>query len=200
MDGIRAYWDGNNLWTRHGVEIQAPEEFIRGLPTAIPLDGELWMGRATFEYLASSLNRSSADHNWNATQYCIFDLPSQMKPYKERMQLLKGTSLPSQVNNGLVSLRSKFCVVPHFDCLSNSHLIEELESVLDIGGEGLIAHNPFSVYEPGRTNAVLKIKVLFGIHCLCLSAFPGHRSESSWSITNWTAVPTVQSCPFFLNL
>src|SRR6195952_3564165 len=109
MDGVRAYWDGQQLWTRQGVEITAPEEFTHGLPNGISLDGELWMGRGTFEHLMSALN-SNEEHKWNNIRYCVFDPPSQMKSHKERMELLQKISFPSQVEidmcNVYVTFRS----------------------------------------------------------------------------------------------
>jgi DNA ligase-1 len=41
FDGIRAYWDGSNLFTRKGNKIRVPSFFLEGLPP-IALDGELW--------------------------------------------------------------------------------------------------------------------------------------------------------------
>lgn len=55
LDGIRAYWDGNKLWTRKGREISLPQEFFENFPK-IPLDGELFMGRNTYEQLMSIIN------------------------------------------------------------------------------------------------------------------------------------------------
>jgi len=46
-DGVRGYWDGQQLLTRGGERVQAPAWFTEGWPRS-PLDGELWMGRGTF--------------------------------------------------------------------------------------------------------------------------------------------------------
>src|SRR4051794_10572043 len=72
MDGVRAYWDGKQLLSRQGSPIEAPEEFLRGLPCDTALDGELWMGRQTFEQLMSILKSTQGD--WGRIQYCVFDL------------------------------------------------------------------------------------------------------------------------------
>jgi len=48
MDGIRAYWDGVRLLSRQGKQLFAPLAFTKELPN-ISLDGELWMGRGSFE-------------------------------------------------------------------------------------------------------------------------------------------------------
>ena len=38
-DGIRAYWDGRNLYFANGELIKAPYSFTSQLPEMMPLDG-----------------------------------------------------------------------------------------------------------------------------------------------------------------
>src|SRR4051812_5175371 len=83
MDGIRAYWDGSKLLSRHGKEIVVPEEFLHGLPSDVTLDGELWMGRGTFEKLISTLN-SNQQGDWSNIKYCVFDLPHSKSIHEKR--------------------------------------------------------------------------------------------------------------------
>ena len=45
LDGVRAYWDGANFWSRNGNQFPAPAWFKAGLPTDQALDGELWCAR-----------------------------------------------------------------------------------------------------------------------------------------------------------
>ena len=40
-DGIRAYWDGEQMYTRTGRLIRIPNLFSSQLPN-FPLDGEIW--------------------------------------------------------------------------------------------------------------------------------------------------------------
>src|SRR5690348_11359577 len=97
MDGVRAYWDGCRLLSRHGRLLSAPEEFIQALPRGTALDGELWMGRGTFETLISLLNFRNQD--WSEVEYCIFDLPCSTAPYKERITQLRQLQLAPQVHD-----------------------------------------------------------------------------------------------------
>ena len=46
-DGVRAYWDGQQLWSRQGHLILAPVEFKKRLPD-FAVEGELWFGRQSF--------------------------------------------------------------------------------------------------------------------------------------------------------
>ena len=57
FDGIRAYWNCKILISRHGNKILTPSWFIEEFPKEeITLDGELWMGRGTFELLRGIIN------------------------------------------------------------------------------------------------------------------------------------------------
>jgi DNA ligase 1 len=88
LDGVRAYWDGTRLITRGGHPIAAPDWFTAGFPT-IPLDGELWMGRGTFETLSGTVRRLEPDHDaWRAVRYRVFDLPAWRRPSVSGSQIL----------------------------------------------------------------------------------------------------------------
>jgi DNA ligase-1 len=60
FDGVRAVWDGRVLRFRSGLAIAAPTAFVERLP-AVPLDGELWLGRGRFEALSGLVRRQSPD-------------------------------------------------------------------------------------------------------------------------------------------
>jgi hypothetical protein len=40
-DGVRAYWDGNTMYSKYGLPLPVPHEWSKDFPM-IPLDGELW--------------------------------------------------------------------------------------------------------------------------------------------------------------
>ena len=42
FDGIRAYWNGNDFYTKKGHLIVCPKEFKMKIPKNYELDGELW--------------------------------------------------------------------------------------------------------------------------------------------------------------
>jgi DNA ligase-1 len=64
LDGVRALWDGQVLRFRSGRRIAAPVWFLAGLP-ASPLDGELWLGRGSFDRLSAIVRRSTpVDADW----------------------------------------------------------------------------------------------------------------------------------------
>lgn len=145
MDGIRAYWDGHKLLSRHGRELSPPEHFTRGLPNT-PLDGELWIGRNSFQKLMEEF--SSKTSSWDNIHYHVFDLPTSEELYEQRMALLHQMSFPSHVH-----------IVKSERCMNVEHLEQLLESILAEEGEGIVAREPNSKYCPGRTPSILKIKV-----------------------------------------
>src|SRR5690606_20069402 len=97
-DGVRAYWDGQQLLTRQGNVLAIPDFFRRQLP-AQPLDGELWFGRGEFSRAAALVQRlpAHADYQpeWQAVRYMLFDAPQQPGGFSQRLEYLQ--SLPDAV-------------------------------------------------------------------------------------------------------
>ena len=76
-DGVRGYWDGQQLWTRGGERIVAPAWFTADLPTQ-PLDGELWAGRGRFKETVSTVRSQTPDDKaWREIRFMVFDLPTE---------------------------------------------------------------------------------------------------------------------------
>lgn len=62
LDGVRAYWDGTQFLSRQGNRFHAPDWFTAGFPD-VPLDGELWLARKTFQRTVSIVRRQDeSDH------------------------------------------------------------------------------------------------------------------------------------------
>jgi len=149
MDGVRAYWDGSKLLSRHGKEIDAPAYFLQDLPP-VQLDGELWMGRGSYEKVMALLKSKSNEEGWSKVRYYVFDLPStSTADFQGRHAQLQGLKLPSHVN-----------IVAQVRSLSTDHLNGYLYSIVEGGGEGLVARDPQALFNPGIiTPSILKIKV-----------------------------------------
>lgn len=58
LDGVRASWDGKALQFRSGNPVPAPQWFVDALPRQ-PLDGELWLGRGSFDQLSAIVRRQT---------------------------------------------------------------------------------------------------------------------------------------------
>jgi DNA ligase-1 len=143
-DGIRAIWTGSRLITRHGRKINAPEWFIRDLPRYIRLDGELWMGRGTFDALRSNMQRKGSD--WSGIRFMVFDL-AEIGTFEDRNNELCNIKLPAHCER-----------VIHIPLDDNEELDLLERSVADCGGEGIVIRRPGSEYRPGRSGDVIKIK------------------------------------------
>ena len=89
LDGVRALWDGTTLRFRSGRTIAAPAWFLAKLPKT-PLDGELWMGRGSFDAVSGAVRRSQPlDAEWEKVKYLVFELPNGAGTFAERAALLK---------------------------------------------------------------------------------------------------------------
>jgi hypothetical protein len=84
LDGVRAVWDGKALRFRSGLLINAPLWFLESLPKE-PLDGELWMGRGTFDALSGAVRKADPmDAEWKKITYMVFDSPHPRETFSQR--------------------------------------------------------------------------------------------------------------------
>lgn len=143
---MRGYWDGKILRSRYGKKISSPNWFVLGLPD-ISLDGELWMGRDSFEKLQGILASKDSPH-WGHVEYHVFDIPSSGDPYEHRLLHLQNLDLPKHVH-----------IVNSIKCTGNGHLRAYLDTVVGQGGEGLMARQPNGLYTDGIADNLLKVKV-----------------------------------------
>ena len=90
-DGLRAYWDGQKLWTRKGNLIHAPDYFLAELPRDTVLDGELWIGHGKFEETISIVRSEAPDDRWKQIRYMVFDAPQIKGLFEQRMEFLHAT-------------------------------------------------------------------------------------------------------------
>ena len=68
--------------------MSAPPSFIVSLP-AVPLDGELWLGRGRFDALSARVRRAEPDErDWRGVRYMVFDTPVIGVPFATRLTRL----------------------------------------------------------------------------------------------------------------
>ena len=152
LDGVRAFWDGRVLRFRSGRRIAAPAWFTAALP-ATPLDGELWLGRNSFDRLSAIVRRSKpVDAEWRELHYMIFDLPGQPGLFSERA--VRVSSLVETVNQPWLQAVEQYHV-PDSEALQS-----QLQQLADEGGEGLMLHRVDANWTPGRSNALRKLKLV----------------------------------------
>jgi len=149
LDGVRAYWDGQQFKSRQDNIYHAPHWFTANLPKQ-PLDGELWIGRNTFQQLISTVRKKRPNHDaWREVKYMVFDLPGSKMPFTTRLAKLKELIPQTDQNMRLVE---QFRVSDH------TQLMARLDEVIAAGGEGLMLHHNDSLYLAGRSSNLLKVK------------------------------------------
>ena len=152
LDGVRALWDGNTLRFRSGRPIAAPAWFLAGLPQA-KLDGELWLGRRSFDALSAVVRKELAvDGEWRSLVYWVFDLPGDAGRFAERALRLSELVEASQQ--------------PWLQAVSQTRVADaaalqlRLNEVVEAGGEGLVLHRADALWAPGRSDALRKLKAV----------------------------------------
>jgi DNA ligase-1 len=149
LDGVRAIWDGGNLLFRSGNPVPAPKWFVDALPRQ-PLDGELWLGRGSFDQLSSIVRRQTPDDaEWRRVRYMIFELPNASGSFTDRVEQIKAVTASSN----LPWLQA----VVQFRLPDAAALQKQLRDIVRQGGEGLMLHRDDAIYETGRSSALLKL-------------------------------------------
>jgi DNA ligase-1 len=152
LDGVRAYWDGRQFLSRQGNLYHAPDWFIENLP-AMPLDGELWIGRKQFQRTVGIVRRQDKSDLWKEVKYLIFDAPAAGGGFEERLKFLADTFA------GRRSRGPEYAAIHAQQVCANLEALRaELARVEALGGEGLMLRQPGSKYHAGRSSTLLKIK------------------------------------------
>ncbi len=165
LDGVRAHWDGKQLRFRSGNSVHAPDWFIAALPPQ-PLDGELWIGRGTFERLSGIVRRATPDDaEWRQVRYMIFELPEAPGSFTERIGRIK--SLVAQA--GVPWLQA----VEQVSLPDDKAMRRKLDEVVRGGGEGLMLHRADAPYETGRSSTLLKVTPWLDAEARVVAHLPG---------------------------
>ena len=119
---------------------------------AIPLDGELYLGRGRFEDTVSIVRAHDAGDRWKAIRFHAFDLYPTSEtvaelPFETRINLL-----------WLEHLTEAWLPVTHVRCGGLANLTLCVDRVVGAGGEGIMLRAPGSLYERRRSSTLLKVK------------------------------------------
>jgi DNA ligase 1 len=171
IDGIRAYWDGERLWSRTGKEINAPESFTIDLPGNITLDGELFMkesikskaSESLFSKVCSTVRKKEPiEKEWNNIRFYVFDTVNKNLDCNERLEIIE--SLPQ--NKYVVILKQY--IIKSIAQLNKFH-----DNITSEGGEGVMIKNPDSMYVGKRTKDLLKLKKFYDTEVKIVGYKPG---------------------------
>lgn len=162
LDGVRAYWNGENFISRQGNIYPAPDWFKEGLPKDKILDGELWMARQAFQKTISVVKRQIPGPEWRDIKYMVYDAPDSTRPFEERMTNV----YPNGPGDWIQILSQK-------KCEGAEHLASYLEEVKALGGEGVMLREPGSLYEAKRSWTLLKVKSFTDAEAVVIGHTPG---------------------------
>ncbi len=152
LDGVRAVWDGQVLRFRSGKIINAPRWFLAALPKQA-LDGELWIGRGSFDRLSGIVRRETpVDAEWHEVRYMLFELPGAPGTFSDRVEQIR--QLVRQANVPWLRQIEQFYVV------DRSSLQKRFAQAVEAGAEGLMLHRADALYQTGRSDVLLKMKPL----------------------------------------
>ena len=165
LDGVRAYWNGNQLISRQGNAFVVPAWFTSGFPS-VPLDGELWSGRRQFEHIMSTVQKDSPlQEQWRNMQYHVFELPGANGTFTQRMEKIQALVVAS--SSPYLHAVKQYRVPDH------DTLMRELERMVSLGSEGLMLHHQDALYQTGRSDALLKLKKHYDAEAKVLAHLPG---------------------------
>jgi len=149
-DGVRGYWDGQRLLTRHGHPIRVPAWFTSGWPQRA-MDGELWAGRGRFSAAASAVAADVPDDAaWREMRFMVFDLPDEPADFDHRREAI----LPLVRTVGTPWIGA----VVHGRVADEAELHRLMRRVVAVNGEGLVLHRGDALYQRNRSDALLKLK------------------------------------------
>ena len=165
FDGVRAQWDGRSLRFRGGGLVPAPAWFTANFP-ALPLDGELWIGRDRFDALSGTVRQiEPVDAEWRQVRYLIFELPGASGDFSARVRQMQ--AIISEA--GVPWLQA----VEQTRVAHRAALMKQLDAVVRAGGEGLMLHRADAPYLTGRSDALLKLKPWQDAEAIVVGHTPG---------------------------
>jgi DNA ligase-1 len=149
LDGVRGYWDGQQLLTKSGKLIHYPAWFIKDFPNTV-FEGELWIGRGQFEVVSGLVRQTETDDDtWRKVKLMLFDLPLSELTFEHRYQQLQ-----------IIAAKSVYLeAIEQVTISSELELYQRLKHVVAQGAEGLMLHRKQATYATGRTDNILKLKL-----------------------------------------
>lgn len=166
FDGVRAMWNGSTFHSRSGGIIHAPTWFTKDLPATV-LDGELWLAHGKFDALSAAVRKNTPiDSEWRDISYLVFELPNAAGSFETRVKRI--AAIVKQAN------------IPHLKAVAQFRVNDEaalnmrLKKVVALGGEGLMLHRADALYATGRSDVLLKFKLIYDAEAIVVAHTPGH--------------------------
>ncbi|WP_459829164.1 DNA ligase [Campylobacter concisus] len=157
LDGVRAYWDGENLLSRQGKKLNAPLSFTKNFPK-FALDGELYAKELKFEEIqATVMDKLPDEKAWQRLKFHIFDVPEASGGLLDRLEVL-AKFLKNKPNENLI-------IIKQIKMRDNAQFLKFTEDIIIKGGEGAVVREPNAPYERKRSKNALKFKKFKDAEC-----------------------------------
>ena len=166
LDGVRAYWDGENLLSRQGKKLNAPLSFTKNFPK-FALDGELYARKLKFEEIqATVMDKLPDEKAWSRLKFHIFDVPEANGGLLDRIEVL-AKFLKNEPNQNLI-------IIKQIKMRDNAQFLKFTEDIIVKGGEGAVVREPNAPYERKRSKNALKFKKFKDAECEVVSINKGN--------------------------
>ena len=164
LDGVRGYWDGQQMLSKNGNRFYPPAAFITDLPP-FPLEGELWGGRGRFEQTVGIVKKQQPHDGWLQIKFAIFDVPQAPGGFTVRM---------AKADKWFAGHPSDYAfIIQQTPVRDQVALLKELQQIDKLGGEGLIVRQPDALYATGRSSEILKVKNYADAEATVVEHLPG---------------------------
>ena len=177
LDGVRAYWDGENLLSRQGKKLNAPLSFTKNFPK-FALDGELYAKELKFEEIqASVMDKLPDEKAWSRLKFHVFDVPEASGGLLTRLEIL-AKFLKNEPNENLI-------IIKQIKMRNNAQFLKFTEEIIAKGGEGAVVREPNAPYERKRSKNALKFKKFKDAECevIAVNKGSGKYEKFAGSIT-----------------
>jgi ATP dependent DNA ligase domain len=157
LDGVRAYWDGENLLSRQGKKLNAPLSFTKNFPK-FALDGELYAKELKFEEIqATVMDKLPDEKAWKRLKFHVFDVPEASGGLLDRLEIL-AKFLKNEPNQNLI-------IIKQIKMRDNAQFLKFTEDIIVKGGEGAVVREPNTPYERKRSKNAFKFKKFKDAEC-----------------------------------
>lgn len=173
LDGVRAYWNGENLLSRQGKKLNAPLSFTKNFPK-FALDGELYAKELKFEEIqASVMDKLPDEKAWSRLKFHVFDVPEASGGLPRRLEVL-AKFLKNEPNQNLIIIRQ-------IKMRDNAHFLKFAEEIIAKGGEGAVVREPNAPYERKRSKNALKFKKFKDAECEVIAVNKGSGKYANFA-------------------
>ena len=165
LDGVRAYWDGENLLSRQGKRLNAPQSFTKNFPK-FALDGELYAKELKFEEIqATVMDKLPDEKAWSRLKFHVFDVPEASGGLLDRLEVL-AKFLKNEPNDNLI-------IIKQIKMRDNAQFLKFTNDITTKGGEGAVVREPNAPYERKRSKNALKFKKFKDAECEVIAVNKG---------------------------